>query len=194
MDARYAIQALGISEITCAGGRSIVCLRLSFISADEHVANRSLPGHINNLYNTTFWAMVQKSGLDGTAAEEELKGTLSSDKNEILFSRYGINYNNEPEMFRKGSVVFREYELEEPGKVHGNGTDAVEVGSRVEASTEVPEEDVVPSKTQAEKLRKARVKTKVIIEHVDIIKDEFWEKRPWILSGKPGKPVARLQS
>jgi tRNA(His) guanylyltransferase len=194
MDARYAIQALGISEITCAGGRSIVCLRLSFIYADEHVANRSLPGHINNLYNTTFWAMVQKGGLDGTAAEEELKGTVSSDKNEILFSRYGINYNNEPEMFRKGSAVFREYELEEPGKVHRNGTDAVEVGSRVEASTEVPEEDAIPSKTQAEKLRKARIKTKVIIEHVDIIKDEFWEKRPWILSGKPGKPVTRLQS
>lgn len=34
--------------------------------------------------------------------------TVASDKNEILFSRYGINYNNEPEMFRKGSVVFRE--------------------------------------------------------------------------------------
>lgn len=194
MDARYAIQALGISEITCAGGRSIVCLRLSFSDADEHVANRSLLGHINNLYNTTFWAMIQKGGLDGTAAEGELKGTVSSDKNEILFSRYGINYNDEPEMFRKGSVVFREHELEEPGKVHGNGTDAVEVGSRVEASTEVPEEAAVPSKTRAEKSRKARVKTKVIVEHVDIIKDEFWEKRPWILSGKPGKPVTGLQS
>jgi tRNA(His) 5'-end guanylyltransferase len=36
------------------------------------------------------------------------QGTVSSDKNEILFSTYGINYNNEPAMYRKGSVVFRE--------------------------------------------------------------------------------------
>ena len=30
-------------------------------------------GHINNLYNTTFWALVQKGGMDATAAEEKLK-------------------------------------------------------------------------------------------------------------------------
>lgn len=40
--------------------------------------------------------------------EEELKGTLASDKNEILWGRLGINYNDEEELFRKGSVVFRE--------------------------------------------------------------------------------------
>jgi len=27
----------------------------------------------------------------------------------------------------------------------------------------------------------------VVVEHVDIIKDDFWERRPWILSNKPGK-------
>ena len=30
-------------------------------------------------------------------AQERLKGTFSNDKNEILFSEFGINYNNEPE-------------------------------------------------------------------------------------------------
>ena len=30
-------------------------------------------GHINNLYNTTFWALVQKGGLDTAQAEERLK-------------------------------------------------------------------------------------------------------------------------
>ena len=30
-------------------------------------------GHINNLYNTTFWAMVQKGGMGTTEAEAELK-------------------------------------------------------------------------------------------------------------------------
>ena len=32
-------------------------------------------GHINNLYNTTFWAMVQKGGISTTEAEAELKVT-----------------------------------------------------------------------------------------------------------------------
>jgi tRNA(His) 5'-end guanylyltransferase len=36
------------------------------------------------------------------------KGTVSSDKNEILFSQFGINYNNEAEMFKKGSALFRD--------------------------------------------------------------------------------------
>ena len=36
------------------------------------------------------------------------QGTVSSDKNEILFSKFHINYNNEPEMYKKGSVVFRD--------------------------------------------------------------------------------------
>lgn len=40
-------------------------------------------------------------------AEKKLKGTLSGDKNEILFSQFGINYNNEPEMFRKGTLLVR---------------------------------------------------------------------------------------
>ena len=30
-------------------------------------------GHINNLYNTTFWALVNGGGLNNVRAEEELK-------------------------------------------------------------------------------------------------------------------------
>ena len=30
-------------------------------------------GHINNLYNTTFWALVLQGGVDRTQAEEQLK-------------------------------------------------------------------------------------------------------------------------
>jgi tRNA(His) guanylyltransferase len=63
-------------------------------------------GHINNLYNTTFWTLVLKGGLSNTEAESKLGGTLSADKNEILFSQFNINYNNEPEMYKKGSVLF----------------------------------------------------------------------------------------
>lgn len=40
-------------------------------------------------------------------AEQKLKGTLSGDKNEILFSQFSINYNKEPEMLRKGTILVR---------------------------------------------------------------------------------------
>jgi tRNA(His) guanylyltransferase len=43
------------------------------------------------------------------------------------------------------------------------------------------------SKTQEEKDRKRKNKARITIQHVDIIKDEFWERRPWLLSNKPGK-------
>lgn len=92
-------------------------------------------GHINNLYNTTFWAMVQQGGMSNTDAEQELKvqpllskcgarvrlknvwfidvsqGTVSADKNEILFKRFGINYNNEEEIYKKGSVLYRQVRM-----------------------------------------------------------------------------------
>lgn len=42
------------------------------------------------------------------------------------------------------------------------------------------------SRTQREKERKKRGKARIVIEHVDIIRDEFWERRPWILSGRAG--------
>ncbi len=54
------------------------------------------------------------------------------------------------------------------------------------ADAGVTGESTEMSKTQREKERKRRAKASVVVEHVDIIKDEFWERRPWLLSDKPG--------
>ena len=43
------------------------------------------------------------------------------------------------------------------------------------------------SKTQNENDKKRRSKARIVVEHMDIIKDDFWNRRPWILSNKPGK-------
>ncbi|KAJ4395268.1 tRNA-His guanylyltransferase [Neurospora sp. IMI 360204] len=148
----------------------------------DYMSWRQVDCHINNLYNTTFWTLIKQGGMDGTAAELMLKGTFSADKNEILFKKFGINYNNEQEIFKKGSVIFREYELvDEPGT-----TTLKNVVEEAEKSSSgaVPE---VKSKSQVEKERKARTKARIVVEHLDIIRDEFWERRPWLLSGKPGK-------
>lgn len=61
---------------------------------------------------------------------------MASDKNEILYKEFGMNYNNELEIFKKGTVIVRETESK---------------------------------------------KSDVVILHVDIIKDEFWNERPWLL-------------
>lgn len=118
-------------------------------------------------YHLMFMLIISDSFVE--------QGTVSSDKNEILFSRFGINYNNEEEIYKKGSVVYRQYQLEDH-QPQTLTTQAMES----QATTEL-------SKTQQEKMRKLRRKAQVVVDHVDIIKDEFWQRRPWLLSGKPGK-------
>lgn len=42
------------------------------------------------------------------------------------------------------------------------------------------------SRAARDRERKKKSKARIVIEHVDIIKDEFWERRPWILGGTVG--------
>ncbi|XP_041846078.1 probable tRNA(His) guanylyltransferase isoform X2 [Melanotaenia boesemani] len=74
----------------------------------DYLSWRQADCHINNLYNTVFWALVQKGGLTTVQADERLKGTLAADKNEILFSEFDINYNNESAFHRKGTSLIWE--------------------------------------------------------------------------------------
>ena len=43
-----------------------------------------------------------------TEAHERLKGTVSKDKHEILYEA-GINYNEEKEVYRRGSILVRQW-------------------------------------------------------------------------------------
>ncbi|EON69651.1 hypothetical protein W97_08911 [Coniosporium apollinis CBS 100218] len=173
----------------------------------DYLSWRQVDCHINNLYNTAFWAQIQQGGIDPVKAEEELMGTSAADKNEILFSRFGVNYNNEPEVYRKGSVTFRECELtalpsDTSSSVVLDTTEhsaASDLSSIPTPSTSQArpsygdDQGVLPpaplSKTAAEKDRKRRAKARIVVEHLDIIKDDFWTQRPWILTGRAGKPV-----
>ncbi|KAG5749380.1 hypothetical protein H9Q70_007969 [Fusarium xylarioides] len=141
----------------------------------DYMSWRQADCHINNLYNTCFWSLIQLGGLDNKEAENTLARTLAADKNEILFSRFSINYNNEPEIYRKGSVIFRDYELVDPNSHNTMQT----IDSQAEP--------VEQSKSRKEKDKKSRAKARVVVEHMDIIKDDFWNQRPWLLSNKPGK-------
>lgn len=63
--------------------------------------------HINNQYNTCYWALRNQAGNTPFEAQAVLKGTLADFKNEMLFSQFGINYNALPARFKKGSVIIR---------------------------------------------------------------------------------------
>lgn len=89
----------------CFDGR--VVLYPSDQNLKDYLSWRQADVHINNLYNTAFWNLVLKSGLTNQEAEAELRGTFSADKNELLFSKFGINYNSLPAMYRKGTILLR---------------------------------------------------------------------------------------
>jgi len=81
----------------------------SFVSGSHRrlILPRLSEGHINNLNNTAFWALV-KSGKTPAETQDRLKQTFAAGKNEILFTEFGINYNTLPAIYRKGSsLVFK---------------------------------------------------------------------------------------
>lgn len=72
----------------------------------DYLSWRQADTHINNQYNTCFWALVG-AGRSPQEAQAELKGTNAAAKNELLFAQFGINYAHLPEQFKKGSLVVR---------------------------------------------------------------------------------------
>ncbi|XP_012061770.1 PREDICTED: probable tRNA(His) guanylyltransferase isoform X2 [Atta cephalotes] len=83
----------------------------------DYLAWRQADVHINNLYNTCFWNLILKGKLTPNQAEEKLRGTLASHKNELLFQEFGINYNNEPPLFRKGTTLIRKLVPDSTGRL-----------------------------------------------------------------------------
>ncbi|KAG1679116.1 hypothetical protein FOA52_000471 [Chlamydomonas sp. UWO 241] len=77
----------------------------------DYLSWRQVDTHINSQYNTCFWALVQQGGCTSQQAQDTLKGTDVNFKNDMLFTRFGINYNELPEVFKKGSIVLREKRL-----------------------------------------------------------------------------------
>ncbi|ODQ66128.1 tRNAHis guanylyltransferase [Nadsonia fulvescens var. elongata DSM 6958] len=140
-------------------------------SLRDYLAWRQADCHINNLYNTSFWALVLKGGMTPNDAESELCGTISKDKHEILFTRFGINYNAENEMFKKGTLIIRE--LKDIAEAEMTATPVVSTHTG----------PAILSKRQLERIEKRRRKADINVLHTDIIKDDFWLERSWILKG-----------
>ena len=105
-----------------------------------------------------------------------------------------MNYNNEPEMFKKGSVIYRAVCCSVPflrrtpnwtKPTEYEGANNESKFARVEDLLKAEPVDVL--KTQAEKERKRQAKATIRVEHLDIIRDDFWGQRPWLLSSKAAR-------
>lgn len=66
----------------------------------------ALLGHVNNQYNTCFWSLVL-SGMGRDESYGFLNGTDTEFKNELLFTKFGINYSKIDPVYRKGTIVIR---------------------------------------------------------------------------------------
>ncbi|KAH9030815.1 tRNAHis guanylyltransferase [Lactarius hengduanensis] len=147
----------------------------------DYFSWRQADTHVNNLYNTAFWALVQQGGQTTKEAHETLRGTVSSQKHEILFSRFGINYNDLPRQFRKGSTI-----VKDKLPIVKTDDDEGEADIKIKADS-VPNENVideagVPAREKASsEKRRARATTQQRLVHCDIIANGFWEMRPYLL-------------
>jgi len=142
----------------------------------DYFSWRQADTHINNLYNTAFWALVQQGGKSTTEAHSTLRGTVSKEKHEILFSRFQINYNDIDERYRKGSVLIRE-EIADSNLEAVVAPAADETPGKGGNSTSEPNQEGKKKKPKCG----TKPKTKITLLHCDIIKDEFWQMQPSIL-------------
>ncbi len=110
------------------------------------------------------------------------QGTVASDKHEILFGKFKINYNNEAEIFKKGTVLYRQT---------NSGADAVHKQTGVNQIPSINDDinaQMIRQPTcQDKKLMEAgrcsaRAKTGITAYHVDLIQEKFWSERQWLLS------------
>ena len=172
----------------CFDGR--VVLYPSFQNLKDYFSWRYVDCHINDLYNTTFWALVQEGKISKDEAHQKLKGTLSNDKNEILFSQFNINYNNQPEVYKKGSLIIRVKKPASirPPKQTENKENEEEVKKKIEEINKKNEEFLEKcdklyktdellykdDKFMEEKIKE--LKGQIYISHMDVVKDDFWNK------------------
>ena len=120
-----------------------------------------------NFEGTQFKRQVK---LDNKAAEQRLKGTVSSEKIELLWEDYGISYGKDVlAIERKGSVVLRKW-------IADSDKEQVYLNLKSQREKEIAEAELKgsPIPFYSYKLKEPRKKQRVIVEHVDIIKEDFW--------------------
>ncbi|KAG8935310.1 tRNA-His guanylyltransferase [Tulasnella sp. 417] len=124
----------------------------------DYFAWRQADTHINNLYNTTFWALVQQGGMTTSEAHEKLKKPVE------------ISHEVSGSSAEKG-VVGASSSLDQ----EASDTEKDSVAQKIQHRRE---------KKEAKKAEKAAMRKRewvLTVMHCDVIGDEFWHSHPDIL-------------
>lgn len=143
-------------------------------SLRDYLSWRQADCHINNLYNTCFWALVQNDKMTTEEAHKTLKGTLSDKKNEILFSKFGINYSKIEPIWRKGTTIIRVPVIKQKNEEIG----IEEKNEKIEESKlsdDLNKTDKKKENKEKENKKEPKCKWEIVLLHEDIIQDNFWK-------------------
>ena len=78
---------------------------------------------------------MQRKGLSEQEANRALQGTDTAAKNTLLHDHFALNYNDEPALYRKGSLLFRE-EMQVEAKQREDGTPVMRMRTAIRVTSE----------------------------------------------------------
>lgn len=174
----------------------------------DYLSWRQVDCHINNLYNTTFWTLVKEiedNEIDGSnetkkqrsararaEVQKTLLPTFSADKNEILFQR-GVNYNNLPEVFKKGSILVREISKRQQNRALKKSSEHTfsineqiamrDELRRIKLENKAEKELKKHTNSELNRLEQTQINMGdgVSLLHVDLVDDKFWSERSYVM-------------
>lgn len=177
----------------------------------DYLRWRQVDCHINNLYNTLYWKLVDQKKCTTSQAQAVLRDSDSAVKNEMLFSEFGCNYNAESAQYRKGTILLwqsvpvnassEQQTAKQPQQSIDNSiSDAVVVDDDDERDSSEDQAEPHANGDVKDSARSAthltanngssaptaaspsnRTVRRCVILHEDLIQEEFWTKYPGIV-------------
>lgn len=90
----------------------------------------------------------------------------------MLFSKFGINYNKLPQLYRKGTtLIWQSPQHKETAATQHKETAATQ-----------PVNQVNTTESGSRPAMKKQIKQEILVLNVDIIGEQFWKEHPHILS------------
>ncbi|CAD2088278.1 tRNAHis guanylyltransferase, putative [Plasmodium vinckei lentum] len=168
----------------------------------DYFSWRQADCHINTQYNECFWNLVLKSNYTHEEAYKFLLTTQTKDKNELLFTRFNINYNNLPEIFRRGTIIIRNKNYKKNNALKINTTQNAqndeEWKKQINPHTHKENTNIDlchisnvdtnnncdPNSLKSYPNEQSNVIDKFIITHENLITETFWNKYDFVFKKK----------
>ncbi|VTZ67818.1 tRNAHis guanylyltransferase, putative [Plasmodium chabaudi chabaudi] len=168
----------------------------------DYFSWRQADCHINTQYNECFWNLVLKSNYTHEEAYKFLLTTQTKDKNELLFTRFNINYNNLPEIFRRGTIIIRNKNYKKNNPLKINTTQHVqndeEWKKQINQHTHIENSDIDlchisnvdtnnncdPDSLKPYPNDQSNTTDKFITTHENLITETFWNKYDFVFKKK----------